>query len=207
MRFTRPDGTGRWHSSGEAVVPEVRIRAVHAHSAGGRTWVLADCVDALRLWESTEEGLVAAGGRRAAPDRPAGAALGAGLVDGELLPLIAWTRAGTVHLAECEEGDWTTTSFAHTHGTPAALAFSGRARNPLLLVLGGARTASVRDVGRGVWLDQLTAPHRGLDIEAADAAFDPGHGITLALQGRVRCDQITLPEPLIRSAVQAARAV
>ncbi|MFJ3102874.1 peptidase C14 caspase catalytic subunit p20 [Streptomyces sp. NPDC086835] len=205
-RFTRPDGTGPWHSSGEAGVPEVRIRAVHAHSLGGRTWVLADCVDALRLWESTGEGLVGAGGQRAAPDRPAGAALGARLVDGECLPLIAWTRAGAVHLAECEEGEWTTTGFAHAHGTPSALAFSGRARDPLLLVLGGARTASVRDVGREVWLDELTAPHRGLDIEAADAAFDARLGITLAVQGRVRCDQISLPEPLIRSAVQAARA-
>jgi hypothetical protein len=173
---------------------------------GGRTWVLADCVDALRLWESTGEGLVGAGGQRAAPDRPAGAALGARLVDGECLPLIAWTRAGAVHLAECEDGEWTTTGFAHAHGTPSALAFSGRARDPLLLVLGGARTASVRDVGREVWLDELTAPHRGLDVEAADAAFDARLGITLAVQGRVRCDQIRLPEPLIRSAVQAARA-
>ncbi|MBT2401451.1 ATP-binding protein [Streptomyces sp. ISL-100] len=194
-----------WQCTGEATVPgAVKVRAVHAHTAEGRTWALADCGDALLLWESTGRGLEPAGRHRAAPDRPAGAVLGAHLVAGEPLPLVAWGQGSMVHLAECEDGEWTTTAFPHAHGTPAALAFSGRTRRPLLLVLGGGRTVSVRDVRREAWLDELAVPYRGMDVEAADAAYDRGDGITLALQGRVRCDQIRLPEPLITSALRSS---
>ncbi|MFD5746133.1 AAA family ATPase [Streptomyces sp. NPDC127033] len=203
-RFARAEGT--WRRTGGVEAADVKVRGVGARTAGEHTWVLADCGDSLSLWRSTPDGFAAAGRRAAGVERPAGAVLGTGHLDGAYVPLVAWARGDYVHLARCADGHWTTDSSPSPHGTPTALAFAGPPRRPLLLAFGGEGTVAVRDVADGTWRDELAVPYRGLEVAAADAVHDTGPGITLALQGRGRCDQIRLPERLVRGAPRPPRA-
>ncbi|WP_158714260.1 hypothetical protein [Kitasatospora aureofaciens] len=202
LRFVRSGGG--WVEQGSVSAAVMKIRSAAARTVEDRTWVLADCGQDLRLWESTVGGFVALGRRDVVVDRPPGAVLGTRYVDGEYVPLAAWTQGASVYLAQCRGGDWTTRSFRCKHGTPTALAFSGPSRQPLLLAFGGKVTVAVLDVAREDWCHKLTVPHRGLEVETADAVHDPAVGITLALRGRNGCDQILIPERLLRNALRKA---
>ncbi|ARF81989.1 peptidase C14 caspase catalytic subunit p20 [Kitasatospora aureofaciens] len=202
LRFVRSGGTWLEHGSVSAAV--MKIRSAAARTVEDRTWVLADCGQDLRLWESTASGFVALGRRDVVVDRPPGAVLGMRYADGEYLPLAAWTQGASVYLAQCQDGDWTTRSFRSKHGAPMALAFSGPSRQPLLLAFGGKVTVAVLDVAREDWCHELAVPHRGLEVETADAIYDTAVGITVVLRGRSGCDQILIPERQLRSALRKA---
>ncbi|OIJ88463.1 AAA family ATPase [Streptomyces colonosanans] len=195
-------GTG-WAPQEAIEAAQIRVYGVAAHTASGRTWVAADCGTELILWESTEQGgFTRLGQRLAHPDSRAGIALTCQYDDGELLPLIAWSEAGSLHLAEYD-GVLSVRRFT-CQGTPTALAFAGTMSRPLLLAFGGEGTVTVRDVVHGRWVDELAVPYRGAAVHTANAVHIASHGLSLFLQCRDRCDQVRIPRDRLQTAVGRA---
>ncbi|MER6978652.1 hypothetical protein ABT317_16980, partial [Streptomyces carpinensis] len=212
-----PDGPWLFVPEGRRVVPYVRkgvfwapqeaieaaqikVGDVAARTVSGRTWVAADCGDSVALWESTEGGFVRLGQRPASPDPRAGLALTCRHDGGEVLPLLAWSMAGTAQLCEYD-GRTPVRRLSSPHGTPTALAFAGSLKRPLLLAFGGTATVAVRDVVDETWVAGLAVPYRGNDVHTANAVQLPRHGLSLFLQGRDRCDQVRIPQDRLAAAV------
>ncbi|MFI6063213.1 hypothetical protein [Streptomyces sp. NPDC051286] len=195
-------GTG-WAPQEAIEAAQIRVCDVAAHTASGRTWVAADCGHALTLWESTEQGgFTRLGQRPAQPDSRAGIALTCQYDDGELLPLVAWSEAGSGYLAEYD-GDSPVRRFS-SHGAPTALAFAGTLRRPLLLAFGGEGTVTVRDVVDRRWATELAVPYRGAAVHTANAVHIARHGLSMFLQGPDRCDQVRIPQDRLGTTVGRA---
>ncbi|MFE0372750.1 AAA family ATPase [Streptomyces tendae] len=191
-----------WTAEPAIDAAQVKVCDVAARTADGQTWVVADCGDALTLWQSTASGFRCVEKRAAAPDQRVGVVLTTRLDGGARVPLVAWIEAGTVRLAEYNDGEWSVGRFSAPHGPPTALAFAGTARQPLLLAFGGAGTVTVRGVAGDVWLDELAIPYRGMEVQAANAAHSPRHGLTLFVQDRDRCDQVRIPQDRMAAALR-----
>ncbi|MFE7558796.1 AAA family ATPase [Kitasatospora sp. NPDC057500] len=191
-----------WSARPAIEAAQVKVCDVAAHTAEGRTWVVADCGDALTLWQGAAGGFRRVGQRAAVPDRRVGVVLTTRLDGRVRVPLVAWSEAGAVRLAEYDDGQWSAGRFSVAHGPPTALAFAGAARQPLLLAFGGAGTVTVRDVAAGSALDELAIPYRGTEVQAAGAAYSPRHGLTLFVQGRERCDQVRIPQDRMAAALR-----
>ncbi|MEU9593954.1 AAA family ATPase [Streptomyces sp. NPDC048193] len=191
---------GSWTAQTAIEAAQVKVCDVAAHTAGGQTWVVADCGDTLTLWRSTGSGFRRAGQRAAAPDPGVGIALTA-RYDDEWLPVLAWRESGAVHLAEHADDEWWARRFSGPHGPPVALVLTGTARQPLLLAFGGSSTVAVRDVAREVWLEELTIPYRGARVHTANAVRSP-QGLTLFVQARDRCDQVRIPDDRLTGALR-----
>lgn len=156
----------------------------------GRTWLLTDAGDGIRLWERTDDGMTAVRRTLPAGNVTAQAALGEYHADGRSAPLVAWAEGERIRLAEWTGGRWERTELTVPGPGPTTLLFSGTPEHPLLLVCGGAHTLRVRDVREDRWADETLVPYRGLVPEVADAAYDDGGTLTLALQDIRRCDLI-----------------
>ncbi|MFF2328526.1 MULTISPECIES: AAA family ATPase [unclassified Streptomyces] len=197
---TREDG--RWTPRQRFHAAEVKVSEVAAHTASGRTWVVANEGDKLTLWEGGEAGFAFRDSRAAVPDRLTGIALTTRHDGEEDLPLLAWIEAGALHLAEYDEGRWLSRRCTPPHGTPTALAFVGPATRPLLLAFGGEETVAIRDVTGGEWIPELAIPYRGTDVYTACAVRSPRQGLTLFLQGRRGCDQVRIPRERLETALR-----
>ncbi|MDG9715864.1 AAA family ATPase [Streptomyces sp. DH24] len=199
---TREAGT--WVTRRPVAAAQIKVCDVAAYTAAGRTWLAVDSGEHLTLWESTADGFAPRGRRTAKADGRVGLALTVRHGPDGSRPLLAWSEAGTVRLAECEDGRWSTRRFTAPHGAPAALAFAGPAGRPLLLACGGTGTVAVRDVVGDEWVPELRIPYRGGKVHAAGAAHDPRHGLTLFVQDCGRCDQLRIPQDRITAAVRRA---
>ncbi|MFF1960083.1 AAA family ATPase [Streptomyces sp. NPDC058220] len=162
-------------------------------SANGRTWLAANGVTSIGLWElSRLDGSPVVRTVRT-PLQAQAVAVGGHLEGTEFVPLLAWLSSdGRVRVARCDrsrpEGDKLKGDFSQA----TSLVFTGGRRRPLLLVCGGGSTAvAIWDVVGKRWLSPGDVPDRGYQVERAAAAFDDS-GITLMLQGRNRCDQLFL---------------
>ncbi|MFG3196079.1 AAA family ATPase [Streptomyces sp. NPDC048208] len=191
-----------WTAQPAIDAAQVKVCDVAARTADGQTWVVANCGDALTLWQSTASGFRCVEQRAAAPDQRVGVVLTTRLDGGARVPLVAWTEAGTVRLAEYDDGEWSASRFSSPHGPPTALAFAGTARQPLLLAFGGTGTVTIRDVAGDARLDELAIPYRGTEVHAANAVHSPRHGLTLFVQGRDRCDQVRIPQDRLAAALR-----
>ncbi|WP_046494730.1 ATP-binding protein [Streptomyces odonnellii] len=190
---------GRWTVRGEvgAVVHALSARTM----SDGTTWVGADTGRGFRLWR--------AGAEDEEPPpvlddfwrRTATMALGEHRVMGWSFPLVAWGEDDMLHLARYKGGRWIPQRVAHPGGRASAVVFTGPPERPLLAACGGEQTLAVFDAVNGREVKTAAVPWRGLDVEAAAAVYDAERGITLALQGRRRCDLILLrPEALAPAA-------
>ncbi|MFJ2398127.1 AAA family ATPase [Streptomyces sp. NPDC087843] len=191
-----------WTAQPAIDAAQVKVCEVAARTVDGQTWVVANCGDALTLWKSTASGFRCVEQRAAAPDQRVGVILTTRLDGGVRVPLLAWTEAGTVRLAEYNDGEWSASQFSSPHGPPTALAFAGTARQPLLLAFGGTGTVTMRDVAGEARLDELAIPYRGTEVQAANAVHSPRHGLTLFVQGRDRCDQVRIPQDRLAAALR-----
>ncbi|MFJ6659942.1 peptidase C14 caspase catalytic subunit p20 [Streptomyces sp. NPDC091377] len=187
---------GRWRV--ESRVPVV-AHAVRARTmADGGTRLVVDTGRGFRMWETGGPDWRELPALDERGSRTVSVALGEHHLMGESTPLLAWAEGDWLAVARCKGSRWVREQVPYAGGRPTALLFSGSPERPLLVVCGGRRTLAVLDAVHWRPLEQAVVPWRGLDVEAADALFQETSGITLALQGRQRCDRILLKASALR---------